>query len=117
MVSATVHYLRIYGISLGSVVSFYYHLLGLGLLPWNQFRSIFLAEQGMQTKIESVSVDTVLVMPDKVSIQAGPDEISFADQIAHIHFSDLSTPNDLAGSQSDILECGPWTDNDHDDDY
>ncbi len=65
---------------------------------------VFLAERGVQTEIESVSVEAVLVTPNKSSIQAGPDEVSFVDQTAQTHFSDLSTPNDLAGSQSNISE-------------
>ncbi len=70
----------------------------------------------MQTEIESVSVEPVQVMPDKTSIRAGSDEVSFVDQTAQTHFSDLSTSEALSASQSDISERGPWTDDDGDED-
>ncbi len=51
-----------------------------------------------------------------MSICADPDEDTFVDQIVQTAYSDLSTPDALFGSESDISEQGPWTDDDGDED-
>ncbi len=67
------------------------------------------AELSVQTDIDA-SLDF-----SSVSFSVGP-KVSFVDKTVQTAFSDPSTPAGLAGSESDISERGPWTDDDCGDD-
>ncbi len=56
----------------------------------------------MQTETKPVSLDLVPINSDKMSTSVGPIQVSLVDQSVQTHFSNLSTPEALSASQSDI---------------